>query len=134
MVTAILCSFKRSSRKQHFKTFKANSKWKLTMRNKLGPNQIYVSKRIESILLLKIELDEFLEKLDEQGYISLYYLFNEYDNYQIEYYTLIKSRDEARPLGYDNGHIPIRSKEGKQIINRFLNDGDVMIFPDYWIN
>jgi hypothetical protein len=67
------------------------------MRNKLGPNQIYVSKRIESILLLKIELDEFLEKLDEQGYISLYYLFNEYDNYQIEYYTLIKSRDEVRP-------------------------------------
>lgn len=104
------------------------------MRNKLGPNQIYVSKRIESILLLKIELDEFLEKLDEQGYISLYYLFNEYDNYQIDYYTLIKSRDEERPFGYDNGHIPIRSKEGKQIINRFLNDGDVMIFPDYWIN
>lgn len=104
------------------------------MRNKLGPNQIYVSKRIESILLLKIELDEFLEKLDEQGYISLYYLFNEYDNYQIDYYTLIKSRDEERPLGYDNGYIAIRSKEGKKIINRFLNDGDVMIFPDYWIN
>jgi hypothetical protein len=104
------------------------------MRNKLGPNQIYVSKRIETILSLKIELDNFLDRLDEQGYISLYHLFNEYSDYQIEYYTLVMSRDEARPLGYDNGHIPIRSKEGKQIINRFLNDGDVMIFPDYWIN
>jgi hypothetical protein len=104
------------------------------MKNKLDQRKSYVSRRIDSILSLKIDVDEFLDKLDAQGYVALYHLYNEFIDYQIDYYTLIQIRDEPRPIGYDIEHIPIRSKEGKQIINRFLNHGDVMLFPDGWIN
>jgi hypothetical protein len=101
--------------------------------NKLGIKRKYVSKRLQAIALLGLESSQFIEELERRGYIALYHLCTEDVGFPLEFYTLVQSRDEETPKGYDIGHIPINSHEGKQIINRFLNQGDVMIYPDAWM-
>lgn len=95
--------------------------------NRLGIKRKYVSKRLHAIALLGLESSEFIEELERRGYIALYHLCTEDVGFPLEFYTLVQSRDEETPNGYDIWHIPINSHEGKQIINRFLNQGDVMI-------
>lgn len=93
----------------------------------------YKKTRSQQIVSWKIDPKKYVDEIKKQGFIAFYPSFVEPNDDDIPSYTLVFKRKEKRPKGFYRGYIPIDSINGERIIHKFLFEGSVMIFPEFFL-
>lgn len=93
----------------------------------------FIKNRMQEIVSWKIEPKRYIDVIKKQGYIALCPLNTSFDDDEPESYTLVLKRREKRPKGFYKEYIPINSVNGERIIHKFLCEGSVIIYPEYFL-
>jgi hypothetical protein len=93
----------------------------------------YKQTRSQQIVTWKITPQQYVAEIKKQGYIAFYSTCTTPTEGELPTYTLVVKRKEKRPKGFYREYIPIDSINGDRIIHKFLYEGSVMIFPEYFL-